>query len=85
MISDARKASSKLNGMAKVSSPKGSTPILPITTHIITKPTNQENKVVCTSENFRDRMKMVNAKSNDHKPQTAPLTGSEGNVIPSDS
>jgi len=54
-----------------------------MTIHINTKPTNQERKVVCRSENFFDMINIAIAKHNDQTPQTAPFTGSEGNVSPS--
>ena len=83
MIKLAMYASSILNGIAYTKSPYGNTPRLPITTHIKTKPTNQENRVVCSNENFLEIIKIAIANSNDQRPQIAPLMGSEGNVSPS--
>ena len=83
MINDAKNASSKLSGTAKISKPAGKTPRLPITTHIKTNPINQENKVVCSKVNFLDMIKTEMAKNSDQSPQIAPLTGSAGNISPS--
>jgi hypothetical protein len=85
MIHEAIKASSKLKGTAIYKRPSGNTPILPITTHMSTKPTNQERKVVWIKVNFLERIKIAMANNSDHKPQMAPLTGAEGNTIPSPS
>jgi len=79
----ARKASSKLKGMAAGKMPKGSTARLPITNHIITNPMTQANKVVSHCENFLARTNITNANTKDQTPQMAPLTGAEGKVRPS--
>ena len=84
MIKLARKASSKLRGTAKNNIPTGNTFIFHITIHIKTKPKNHERNVVCIIENFFAIMNIEMAKHSDQSPQTAPLTGSEGNVNPSD-
>jgi hypothetical protein len=55
---------------------------LPITTHIKTKPTSQESKVVSVKENFLEIIKIEIANSKDHNHQTAPLIGSDGNTNP---
>ena len=46
MMNTAPNASRMLNGMANGSIPNGSTFILPVTSHISTKPTNQDKSVV---------------------------------------
>ena len=46
MINTAPNASRILNGMANGSIPNGSTFILPVTSHISTKPKNQDKSVV---------------------------------------
>ena len=53
-------------------------PRLPMATHIITKATNQERKVVCTIVNFFAKIKIATAKKSDQIPQTAPLMVSDG-------
>jgi len=62
--------------------PYGRTFKLPITIHIKTKPTSQENKVVSISENFLEIMKIEIANNKDHNPQTAPFKGSDGKTSP---
>lgn len=76
-------ASSKLNGTAKTNIPYGKTPKFPITTHIKTKPTNQDKKAVFNKLNFFEIMKIAIANNNDHNPQIAPLIGSDGKTMPS--
>lgn len=63
--------------------PYGRTFRLPITTHIKTKPTNQDSKVVSISENFFEIIKIEIANNKDHNPQTAPLIGSDEKTSPS--
>ena len=82
-MKDAKKASSKLSGTAMNNIPYGKTSKLPMTTHINTKPTNQERNVVCIKVNFFEMINMAMANNNDHSPQTAPLIGSEGKTRPS--
>jgi hypothetical protein len=74
--------SSKLSGIARYKIPNGNIFKLPITSHMSTKPINQENKVVCNKVNFFAKTKMAIAKQSDHTPQIAPLIGSEGNINP---
>jgi hypothetical protein len=50
----AKNASSRLKGSAKFKILKRMTPIFPTTIHIRINPANQEMKVVCNRENFRD-------------------------------
>ena len=52
MMKAARKASSKLKGIATGKIPHGKTPKLPITSHIKTKPMNHESRKVCNRLNF---------------------------------
>jgi hypothetical protein len=78
----ARNASNKLNGIANGSIPSGKTSIFAITSHINTNPTNHEMSVVCNNENFFAIINMVIAKHNDHNPQMAPFTGSDGKTKP---
>jgi hypothetical protein len=82
IIKVAKKASSKLNGRAAYSSPKGKTPIFPTTTQIKTKATNHERKTLCIKENFLEIIKIAIAKNKDQIPQTAPLIGSDGKISP---
>lgn len=54
MISAATNTSARLQGMAKARIPAGSTPMFPITTHIITKAASQAISAVCTMVNLRE-------------------------------
>lgn len=83
MIKLAKYASSMLKGMAAGNISKGKKPRFPVTSHINTKPTNQDKKVVCTKVNFLLIMKIKTAKQKDQIPHTAPLTGNSGNISPS--
>ena len=82
MIKVARNASNKLKGIAANRMPVGNTPIFPITTHINTKPTNHESRVVCNKVNFLAIIKIEIANNSDQIPQSTPLIGSVGKTSP---
>jgi hypothetical protein len=84
MMKLARNASKKLSGTAIHRIPTGNTLIFHKTTHISTKPVNQERKVVCIRLNFREIAKIVMENKSDHIPHIAPFTGSAGKVSSSD-
>jgi hypothetical protein len=85
MIQEAMNASRTLNGKAMRSNRGGKTFKFQITTHMSTKPINQDKKVVSRSENFLEIIYIAPAKRKDHTPHIAPFMGSEGNVNPRDS
>jgi len=82
MMTAAMSASRRLSGTAKKKMPVGSTPRLYVTTHIMTNPVNHERSVVWMTVNFFSMMKMAMANRSDQNTQSAPFTGSDGNIIP---
>lgn len=82
MMSVAIHASKILSGTAYNNIPYGKTIKLPIVTHIITNPVNQERKVVCDTLNFLETIKISIANKKDQIPQTAPFTGFAGKLRP---
>jgi hypothetical protein len=71
--------------MANTSILYGSTPILPVTNHMSTNPTNHDSKKVCRKLNFFETINIAMAKANDQMPQTAPFMDSEGKTNPNSS
>jgi len=82
MIKLARKASSRLKGIAKGRMPAGRTLRFQTTAYMCQKPVNQARNGVCIRLNFLEIIKMAMANISDHKPHMAPFNGSDGKTRP---
>jgi len=82
MMYTAPRTSTMLHGTATGRMENGSTDMLPMTSHISTKPMVQAMAAVSRSPPFRARKWMAMASTSAQMPHTAPFTGSLGKVSP---